>query len=178
MEPITPHVFAGQARAVLPALFARAQNPIHHTYGAPLIATLQEQNKAISRRWREEVDNGNWGVIDELIRPNFVMHLPGSPPMNLESVQHMLKMFDGAFPDLHHSCEDLVAEGGEVALRFTLHGTHRGTFQGLPPTGKTVKISASVVDRIVDGQVVEHWSLMDTMGMMQRLGVIPMPEES
>ena len=139
------------------------------------MSTVQEQNKAISRHWREEIDKGNWGINEELVSPNFVLHMPGSPPMNLEGVTHMFKMFYGAFPDLYHTFDDFVAEGDKVALRFTLNGTHKGDFQGIPPTGKKVKISASVVDRIVDGKIVEHWSLLDTMGMMQQLGVIPSP---
>ena len=142
------------------------------------MSTVQEQMKAISRHWREEMDKGNWGITEELVSPNFVMHMPGSPPMNREGVTQVLKMFYGAFPDLHHIFEDFVAEGDKVALRFTLNGTHKGDFQGIPPTGKTVKISASVVDRIVDGKIVEHWSLLDTMGMMQQLGVIPSPGQS
>lgn len=139
------------------------------------MSTLQEQNKAISRRWRAELDKGNWSVVDELISPNFVLHMPGSPPINREGVTQVLKMFYGAFPDLHHTFEDFVAEGDKVALRFTFSGTHKGDFQGIPPTGKSVNISASVVDRIVDGKLVEHWTLFDNMGLMQQLGFIPAP---
>jgi steroid delta-isomerase-like uncharacterized protein len=142
------------------------------------MSTVQEQNKAISRRWREEADKGNWGIVEELVSPNFVMHMPGSPPINREGALQFFKIFYDAFPDMHHTFDDFVAEGDKVALRFTVNGTHKGDFQGIPPTGKTVKISGSVVDRIVDGKIVEHWSLMDTMGMMQQLGVIPAPEQS
>jgi steroid delta-isomerase-like uncharacterized protein len=139
------------------------------------MSTLQEQNKAISRRWRAECDKGNWAVIEEVISPSFVMHMPGSPPMNRDGVTQVLKMFYGAFPDLHHTFEEFVAEGDKVACRFTISGTHKGDFQDIPPTGKTVNVSASVVDRIVDGKIVEHWTLLDTMGLMQQLGVIPTP---
>jgi predicted ester cyclase len=89
----------------------------------------------------------------------------------------MLKVFYAAFPDARHTFEDFVAEGDKVALRFTFKGTHTGDFQGIPPTGKPVTISGSVVDRIVDGKIVEHWSLIDTMGLMQQLGVIPEPAQ-
>ena len=135
-----------------------------------------EQNKTISRRFRAELDKGNWSVVEELVSPNFVLHVPGSPPINREGMMQVLKMFYGAFPDLHTTFEEFVAEGDKVALRFTLIGTHKGDFQGIAPTGKTVNIAASVVDRIVDGKLVEHWSLLDTMGMMQQLGVIPAPQ--
>jgi steroid delta-isomerase-like uncharacterized protein len=139
------------------------------------MSTLQEQNKIISRRFRAELDKGNWSITEELVSPSFVMHMPGNPPMNRDGVTQVLKMFYGAFPDLHHTFEEFVAEGDKVACRFTISGTHKGDFQDIPPTGKTVNVSASVVDRIVDGKIVEHWTLLDTMGLMQQLGVIPAP---
>lgn len=136
-----------------------------------------EENKAISRQWREEFDKGNWAVLDEFIAPNVVMHFAGSPePLNREAMEQMLKMFYGAFPDLHHTFEDQIAEGDKVMLRLTFRGTHQGEFQGIPPTGKEIEFTAIVVDRIIDGKIVEHWSNMDNLSMMQQLGVIPAPE--
>ena len=136
-----------------------------------------EENKALSRQWREEFDKGNWAVLDEFIAPNVVMHFAGSPePLNREAMEQMLKMFYAAFPDLHHTFEDQIAEGDKVMLRLTFRGTHQGEFQGIPPTGKEIAITAIVVDRIVDGKMVEHWSNMDNLSLMQQLGVIPAPE--
>ena len=72
----------------------------------------------------------------------------------------------------------MVAEGDKVATRKTFHGTHQGEFMGIPPTGQQVSIGLIDIVRIVDGKVVEHWSIGDNLGMMQQLGVIPMPEQS
>jgi predicted ester cyclase len=91
-------------------------------------------------------------------------------------MRQMLDMFYKAFPDLHHTFEDQIAEGDKVVTRVTFHGTHQGTFQGIPATGKKIAVEATLVDRIVDGKFVEHWSNMDSMGLMQQLGVIPTPE--
>lgn len=136
-----------------------------------------EENKALSRQWREEFDKGNWTVLDEFIAPNVVMHFAGSPePLNREAMKQMLKMFYSAFPDMHHTFDDQIAEGDKVVLRLTFRGTHQGEFQGIPPTGKEIAITAIVVDRIVDGKMVEHWSNMDNLSLMQQLGVIPTPE--
>jgi steroid delta-isomerase-like uncharacterized protein len=135
-----------------------------------------EENKALSRQWREEFDKGNWAVLDEFIAPNVVMHFAGSPePLDREAMEQMLKMFYSAFPDLHHTFEDQIAEGDKVVLRLTFRGTHQGEFQGIPPTGKEITVTAIVVDRIVDGKMVEHWSNMDNLSLMQQLGVIPTP---
>jgi predicted ester cyclase len=105
------------------------------------------------------------------------MHFAGNPePINREAMEQMLKMFYTAFPDLHHTFEDQIAEGDKVTLRLTFRGTHQGEFQGIPPTGKEIAITAIVIDRIVDGKMVEHWSNMDSLSLMQQLGVIPAPE--
>ncbi|MCQ3973783.1 MAG: ester cyclase [Anaerolineae bacterium] len=136
-----------------------------------------EENKAISRQWREEFDKKNWAALDEFVAPNVVMHFAGNPdPLGFEEMKQMLKMFYSAFPDLHHTFDDQIAEGDKVVLRLTFRGTHQGEFQGIPPTGKKIEVTATVVDRIVDGKMVEHWSTMDNLSLMQQLGVIPVPE--
>lgn len=134
-----------------------------------------EENKAISRRWREELDKGNWAVLDEYLSSDFVLHMPGSPPLDQAGVKQVLTMIYGAFPDFHTTFEDQIAEGDKVALRMTFRGTHQGEFQGIPPTGKPITVSAIVIDRIVDGKLVEHWSQFDALGMLQQLGAIPAP---
>ncbi len=136
-----------------------------------------EQNKTFARCAREELDKGNWAIVDEAYAPDVVGHFAGNPaPLNLAAMRQMLDMFYQAFPDLHHTFEDQIAEGEKVVTRATFHGTHQGTFQGIPATGKKIAVEATLIDRIVDGKFVEHWSNMDTMGLMQQLGVIPTPE--
>lgn len=136
-----------------------------------------EQNKALSRQLREEFDKRNWAVVNELFAPNVVMHFAGNPePLDREGLEQMLRMFYSAFPDLHHTFDDQIAEGDKVVLRLTFRGTHQGEFQGIPPTGKEIAITAIVVDRIEGGKIVEHWSNMDNLSLMQQLGVIPAPE--
>jgi steroid delta-isomerase-like uncharacterized protein len=136
-----------------------------------------EQNKTLSRQLREEFDKRNWAVVDELFAPNVVMHFAGNPePLNREGLEQMLRMFYSAFPDLHHTFDDQIAEGDKVVLRLTFRGTHQGELQGIPPTGKEIAITAIVVDRIEGGKIVEHWSNMDNLSLMQQLGVIPAPE--
>ena len=83
-----------------------------------------------------------------------------------------------AFPDIQTTIEDLIAEGDKVVKRYTIRGTHRGEFQGIPPTGKEVAFSSIEIDRMVDGKVSEHWFEMDLLGLMGQLGAIPDPEQS
>jgi predicted ester cyclase len=127
-----------------------------------------ETNKAFARYVREEFSKGNRALIDEAYAPDVIMHFAGNPePLNLAAMRQLLESFYEAFPDLYHTFEDQIAEGGKVVTRVTFHGTHLGTFQGIPPTAKKIAVEATLIDRIVDGKFVEHWSNMDSMGLMQ-----------
>jgi predicted ester cyclase len=70
-----------------------------------------------------------------------------------------------------------MAEGDKVATRKTLQGTHQGEFMGIPPTGQQVSMGLIDIVRLADGRVVEHWSMADSLGMMQQLGIVPLPED-
>jgi predicted ester cyclase len=74
--------------------------------------------------------------------------------------------------------EDIFSEGDMVAARLTFQGTHRGEFQGIPPTNKQVAFSSIEIDRVVDGKVQEHWFELDQLGLMRQLGALPEPEQS
>ena len=132
-----------------------------------------EQNKAIARQFRQEMDKTQGAAATQFLAADCVAHFPGNPPLNRDQVAGMIAVFYTAFPDLHHSFEDQVAEGDKVTTRLTFRGTHNGDFQGIPATGKAVAFQGIVIDRIQEGKVAEHWSMFDMMGMMQQLGVIP-----
>ena len=122
-----------------------------------------EENKAIVRRLIEEMWNqGKLEVIDEVF-----------PPSGIEGAKQIVTTFRTAFPDLHFTIEDQIAEGDKVTTRYTLTGTHTGEFMGIPPTGKQVTVTGMSISRIVDSKLVEEWDNVDTLGMMQQLGVIP-----
>jgi predicted ester cyclase len=86
-------------------------------------------------------------------------------------------MFRGAFPDFKVTIDDLIAEGDKVVIRATWNGTQKGEFMGIPPTGKRVSFGVIDIIRMAGGKAVEHWGQMDSMGMMQQLGVAPAPGE-
>lgn len=136
-----------------------------------------EQHKELYRRFIEECfTGGNLDLIDDMIGPNAVDHQapPGLAP-GAEGLKQLLTMFRSAFPDLRATVEQVIAEGDTVAARFTMSGTHQGEFFGIPPTGKRMEITGIDVVRFENGKMVEHWGNQDDLGMMQQLGVIPMP---
>jgi predicted ester cyclase len=133
-----------------------------------------EENKALIRRFYEEFNKKNLVAIYDLIDPNFVDHAaPPAMPGGIEGQKQLIGMYLTALPDLHFRVEDMIAEGDKVVARVTASGTHQGVFWGIPPTGKHAAFTAIDITRIAGGKLVEHWLEMDTLGLLQQLGVIP-----
>ena len=135
-----------------------------------------EENKALVRRIAEAWDKGNLAVADKLLAPNFVAHnLPARVAGDREGFKQAISMTRAAFPDFRLTVEDMVAEGDKVAYRMTWRGTHKGEYMGIAPTGKQVTVSGILIFRIEGSKIVEQWAEVDSMGMMQQLGVVPPP---
>ena len=135
-----------------------------------------EDNKAVVRRFEKEVWNErNPSLVDEFFAASHVFRAAGSPPLDREGHRQMLAQFLSAFPDGQDTTDDLIADGDKVAHRWTYRGTHRGVFQGIPPTGKQVTLTGISIWRFEYGKIVESWHELNTLGMMQQLGVIPVP---
>jgi steroid delta-isomerase-like uncharacterized protein len=136
-----------------------------------------ENNKALDRRFVDEVLNQHdLDALTELVAEDFVEQNPppGQGPGREGLRQFLAQMFE-AFPDLRWRIEEAVAEGDRVASWSTWEGTHRGTFFGVPPTGRTVAVEAWTIDHFRDGKMAESRIIMDVMGLMQQLGAIPGP---
>lgn len=131
-----------------------------------------EENKAIVYRFVEEVQNKhNLDAVNDLFDRNMVDHL-GQP--GLSAVEGFKRFYSGllaAFPDLKCVIHNEVAEGDKVATHKTFHGTHKGEFMGMPPTGKKIAIDVMDIFRIAGGKMVEHWAVQDSAGLMEQLGV-------
>jgi steroid delta-isomerase-like uncharacterized protein len=98
--------------------------------------------------------------------------LPGQQ-QGREGLKDVIGGMRAAFPDLHWVVDEVVAEGDKVVSRFTWTGTHRATFLGIPSTDRKVTVKGVVIDRLADGKMADSRILMDTLGMMQQLGVVP-----
>jgi steroid delta-isomerase-like uncharacterized protein len=136
-----------------------------------------EANKAIIRRFFEEAfGQGNLAVLDEIVAPNQVNGGPGAlpgMPSGPEGSKMLVTAYRNAFPDLHFTIDEQIAEGNTVVTRWSAHGTHQGELAGIPATGKAATVVGLGVDRIENGKIVESWGLFDQFGMLQQLGVIP-----
>jgi steroid delta-isomerase-like uncharacterized protein len=136
---------------------------------------LSESNKAVVRRFLDEVINQNLlDRADDLVVEDFVEldPLPGQR-QGREGLKEVLGGMRAAFPDMHWVVEEMIAEADTVVTRFTWTGTHQGAFLGMPATGRSVIVKGVVIDELAGGKMSRSRILMDSLGMMQQLGAIP-----
>jgi steroid delta-isomerase-like uncharacterized protein len=137
--------------------------------------------KALCHHFIEEFSKGKsaaLAVIDETNATDIVYHTSmGEDMRGLKDIRQFFNSFFSAFPDTHVTLDDIVVEGDKVAQRWTLTGTHKGEFMGIPPTNKKITIRAVEIDRIAGGKFVECWERFDTLDFMQQLGVVPRLKE-
>ncbi len=129
-----------------------------------------EHNKALVRRFFEEVYNANrLDLCDELFAPEFGAEggLRG-PDRARRAVTHLRS----AFPDLHFTVLDVVGEGAQVVIHVRLQGTHQGEFMGLPPSGKPIDVEGAELAVVRDGKIIaEGWHLYDIHTLMRQISV-------
>lgn len=138
--------------------------------------TSIEQNKALARRWCEELwSQGNLAVADEIVAADYVRHDIGGPPSTPgpEAVKRHVIMLRAMLPDLALQIEDVVAEGDRVVLRYTGTATDTGGYMGQPPTGNVAHTAAMQIFRIAGGKIAESWALRDDLGTLRQLGHLP-----
>ena len=138
---------------------------------------MTEDNAAIVRRFVDEViTQGNIDAAVQFVWEDVVEQVPfpGQGP-GLEGLKDVLRAMRAAFPDLIFSIQEQVAEGDKVASRFEWTGTHRGTFLGVPPTGRFVRVWGIVIDRLEKSRIKDTRIIMDIFGLMMQLGVFPPP---
>ena len=137
-----------------------------------------QQNALLVQRAIEEVWNrGDYDVLDELVASDIVIHAaaPEAETHGHAGVRQFYTMLRTAFPDIHFTIDDQVATGDRVVTRWAASATHTGPFQGIPATGRQVRITGIDIDRIAGGKVVECWPAVDELGLLQQLGAFPMP---
>lgn len=138
---------------------------------------MTESNRATLEQAIENWNEGNLDGYLKLYDPGVVMHGYQGMEPDLEGVRRFYEAFWAAFPESRITLEDVISEGDEVACRFTLRATHGGDFNGIPATGVEVSLPGITILRFAGGKCVELWNQTDFLGLMQQLGVIPVPEQ-
>ena len=135
-----------------------------------------EKNKAIVRRLFEVYNEKNLDLLDKFLAPDYIDHL--LKLRNLESFKQFYAQFYKGFPDTHSTIEDIIAEGDKVWARVTYTGTHTGDYLGFAPTGKKISINSVTIKRVVDGKMVEGWTISDMLDFFKQIGLIEPTEQA
>jgi steroid delta-isomerase-like uncharacterized protein len=134
-----------------------------------------DENKAVVRRFVDEIfDQGDLSSVEELVDDSFVPHTWPTVSDKDDFRQTVARMAK-AITDGHHTVDDILAEGDRVSVRLTSHGVHTGDFMGVPAAGKEYTIAEQHIFRLANGKVVEHWHVVDMLGMMRQIGALPDP---
>lgn len=124
----------------------------------------------------EVLNQGKFELLDEILAPTFVDHFaqPGVPPTR-EGFKQSLKALKTAFPDVRYTIDDAIMCGDQIVHRLTATGTMTGEFMGIPATGKRASWTEIHIGRGVNGLLSEHWAVVDQLGMLVQLGIVPAP---
>jgi steroid delta-isomerase-like uncharacterized protein len=138
-----------------------------------------KENKDLVRQlWKEaNAFNGDVKKIrswyEKYTQPGFIHHDLSRGDTNAEQRIQATAMMFTAFPDAGYSIDDIVAEADKTSTRYTVRGTHKGAFMGIPPTGKQIAVKGVNIYRFEEGKLAESWDFPDNLGMMAQLGVVP-----
>jgi steroid delta-isomerase-like uncharacterized protein len=133
-----------------------------------------ETNQRIMERFTSEfLTTGDAALAEEFLSPDIVLHFAGQQQRGRDTYLAVVAANGDTFEDLVWTVEEMVADGDAVAVRYTMTGTHRGDFAGIPPTGNAVVAQSMAFYRLADGQIVEERAQLDMLGILQQLGAAP-----
>lgn len=139
------------------------------TTATPLI----EANKAVVRRYWFELWNEKQDIIDEIVAEPVIFHFPPGQAHQPPTLRKWFETALIAFPDVHFTLHQEIAEGDLVVSRWSYVATNTGEFLGRPATGKRVVDEGIDIFRVENGKITELWIVQDSLGLLQQLGVLP-----
>ena len=131
-----------------------------------------EENKAIVRKMIQAINEQNLASLDELMAPDLVLHMHDQRMQGWKVNRQVIEGETKAFPDLHVTIEDIIAEADKVCVRLQETATHAGEYRGLAPTGNKLSYTVVTIWRLVEGKIVEGWIVYDQLDFLKQLGVI------
>jgi predicted ester cyclase len=140
-----------------------------------------EENKAIVRRFWEEVNRGNLDVVDELVSPDYVQYLPYlTNAFGSQGLKAMLRQTHTSLTEWKSTILDLLADGDRVILRAVNEATHSGDLDlpwggSVPPTGKRLRQIQIIIYQVVEGKIVADWGVTDNLESLHELGLLRSP---
>jgi len=138
-------------------------------------STVPEQNKKIVQRYYTEVWNqGKLDVLDSLLDKRYINHTPSTPnpPLGPDGLKPIVAAIRKAFPDLHYEIKDIVVNDSMAVVRMVMTGTQLDSLFDLPATGRKIRVNQINIEKIRNGQIVEHWRVTDELTLMKQLGCV------
>ena len=131
----------------------------------------KEQNLETTKKLGEAISSGDLQALHNIFSADVVEHDPA--PGQGKGPDGYIKLFTmmrTAFPDLKVTVEHIVQDENNVAMAYKIHGTHKGDFMGIAPTGKTFEARGMQISRFENGKIVERWGSSDELGLVKQLG--------
>ena len=134
-----------------------------------------ETTKEFFKQFLQFINTADENLAQQLISPVAKFYVPGQPEplQGPKGYLMIIAMMRSGFPDIQWTIEDMVTENEKVAVRFTMTGTHQGTFFGVPATGKTITVLAMNFYRLVGNQIIEEYGQPDMLGLLTQIGAVP-----
>lgn len=139
--------------------------------------SIESNIESVRRLLGEAFSKGDYAVIDEIVAPDCIEHQNGAQGVGPEAVRSVASGLRESFPDLHLDVQDIIASEDEVWVRVRGHGTDTGGVGGRPPSGARIEVDVFDLVRFRDGKMVEHWGVADRLGMLQQVGLVPVPQQ-
>jgi predicted ester cyclase len=137
----------------------------------------EDNIQAVRRLLDAAFSNGELAVIDEIAALDAIEHQNGTQGTGAEAVRRIATGLRASFPNLTLDVEDIAAVDDKVWVRARARGTDTGGVAGRPPSGKAIEVDVVDVVRFRGGKIVEHWGVADRLGMLQQVGVLPLPPQ-
>jgi steroid delta-isomerase-like uncharacterized protein len=150
----------------------------HEGWRTQMSRSQESRNKATLTRFEEALSSGDWelisNTIEEVVAPDALIRTPlPIEATGADLLKEVFRRLHRAFPDLHITIEDLIAEGDKVVVRNTITGTHQGEYVGLPPTGRSITYNEIFIVRFAGSRIVETWGVVDVLSQLRQLGALP-----
>jgi len=134
-----------------------------------------ETTTAFFKQFVQFINTADENLAQQLISPVAKFYVPGQPESltGPKGYLMIIAMMRSGFPDIQWTIEDMIKENEKVAVRFTMRGTHQGTFFGVPATDKTIVVQVMNFYRLADDQIIEEFGQPDMLGLLTQIGAAP-----
>ena len=135
-----------------------------------------ETTTVFFKQFLQFINTADENLAQQLISPVTKFYVPGQsePLQGPKGYLMIIAMMRGGFPDIQWTIEDMITENNKVAVRFTMRGTHKGVFFGVPATEKSIVVQAMNFYRLADNQIIEEFGQPDMLGLLTQIGAVPL----